>query len=359
MPRRPGAARALDAELKARVDRLVDRAGRPLNESEIVEAERLARVLDLRDREDRPRLRERFALLAIFVTGVLMATLRQAGADVRISVEATAGQVVVRSREPVALGIPGDSIRLNGFAVEWTPAELDSVLQPREAGEISFQAAEPGGLTLERLSLPQGSTMWILSDTRSVSFHLRCDDPCREGHLRLAARGELRSGAARASLARQSGVDFTLRAPQPSLSLTLRDSAGTILTGPMPVKSAEFRQPRFFGSGGAHTVGTVSTIHSGAVTLPEYPARSRTLARGDELHVAGSRLQLTVVERQGGRLVFMIDGKASELRLGRDDLRPSWWDWVRTLPAWPIVLGCLGGLGGLLTLLNLDRGRER
>lgn len=354
MPREPN---ALEAELNARVDRLAKGAKRPLNESALRDAERLARLLDLSARSRRPRTRWRLAWLAIPLAGVLAATFKQPSTEVRITVEAAGGQVVVAADEQIVLGILGEEITLSGFELRRGPAELGPVLQPNGGGDISVAGSFPDHLALERITLREATELVVSADMEAVSFHLGCLDTCAGSEVRLAAQGELRSGSTLATVEAPSSIEFIPRTSRPSIRLSRRDSIAKPLAEWVPVESAAFQQPRFLLNGDAHSLGSVSAIYSGAVTLPDYPARNRTLARGDELYIAGE-LRLTAVERRADRLVFSFDGRALALSLGREDLRPSWWDLIRTHVYWPILVGFLGGLGALHMLLNLIRERS-
>src|ERR1041384_2014951 len=116
---------ALEAELKARVDRMSRDARRPLDDLELRDAERLVRLLDLNARVNRPPAWLRLAFLAGLVAGVTApALIRQPRTAVRITVEANAGQLVMGTDEPIVLGASGEEITLSGFRVRRAPAEL-------------------------------------------------------------------------------------------------------------------------------------------------------------------------------------------------------------------------------------------
>jgi hypothetical protein len=364
MLRKPRETTTIEADLKALVDQMTrDAKRRPLNDSELRDAERLVRLLDLSARVAQPikwwrsiKWGRLFWLIAIPLTGVGLATYRQSTTTVRITVEATAAQLAMGADEQIVLGTFGDTITLNGFKVSRAPAELSTILQSQAEGAISLKGSALKNLTLDRITLMRGTELGISADINSVSFHLGCVDACGGIGVRLVARGELRSGASLDTVEAPSSMEFTPRENRPSITLSRRDSATIPLAALVPVLSAAFQQ--IFLDGGGHSAAPVSAIDSGMVTLPDYPTKSRSLARGDEFYVVGSGLLVSAIDRRGDRLVFSLEGTASELSLNGEDLRPSLWDSIHTHPFWSILMGFLGGgLAMLILFLSVIRGR--
>ena len=327
-----------------------------LSEEQVEALERLARVVEIRDKIKPPKTRKRWPVALILGITLLIVTLLLAVRvqKTEIELELALSEVQFELSKPVILA---DTMILSALGV----SELREIQLPRarnldgssrSAQSLSWSGAtgialrlsvindlKPRGtITLTALFLPAGTRVRISRTEISDQYRVLLEvSEQNRLHLQVSVKGTLQvalSGAPAEKLVYSipRAIQMQAASNQVTLDLTLPTETQASFAPHLPVQALVFaRTDQFVDTTGIYT-RRVSTVLSGMLYFTDLNSREYPLRTGEGLQFKQSNGQMRILTMENGRLVLKFHGYVRKMTTGweenRKNLMPSWLEWL-------------------------------
>jgi hypothetical protein len=314
----------------------------------VAELERLARLIDLRERETpaRPGRRWPAALLVgltMLIVGLLL-FVRVAETEIELEVTASEVGFVLSQPQPVTDIVNLESVSVSGVRTLRLPEPLRSRRTSSEGAgngasvrlRASSLAGRPGTVTLSPLALPSGVEVRVDSAATGGGHRLSLNGG--GASVQITVHGPVAVGLAAGELETvdfevPKSIAFETDAAGAVLELIPAAGASTEFAPQLSVEQLSFARIDEFQTRSGTTAQAVSTVLSGTLYLESLNGtarqlRPRELVRFDDIGGTVRTLQI-----EDGRVAVNFRGTTRGIRSGWSDrpanLMPTYLDWLQ------------------------------
>ncbi|HEX8695697.1 MAG TPA: hypothetical protein VF746_25000 [Longimicrobium sp.] len=318
--------------LRHRIRQLAsETSGGQLAEREKIEQmELLSKLLELHNHAVLGHHLKRFVLgcsTIVIFSLLLLLSVRRDEMEVFARVEATAARLTLKSTEVIPLGLKADSIGVAGFNL--SPVDIGTSQRQALSASVPFPSqilvsGHGAKILVDRFVLPAATVMEVERTTSGIAIRLWCRNGCSSGEVSLTG--------IRPVLGTEKGIgsrDLILvpGSNGAALELFVQDSAIEFASEARIQKIAfQIEEPRGQNTWAASP--DVSTIRSGELRLVDLNDRAVGLPNSSRFSMAGTQLSLAKLTFAPATGIFVVTGRARDVRVNSKDLKPTLLEWL-------------------------------